>query len=116
MRRRRRGPTSSRLRPSLFEVRRQEVRDAVLDFVRVAARLAVQRPLEDLVLLQSDLQLEIALAHRATQNLHEVPLHRCRRIAGFSDKGSRLDKGFISYAVFCLKKNKRMPDQPIADV
>src|SRR5206468_930965 len=73
---RRTAQASSRRRPSSFEIGRKQVRDPVLDLVPMIAVLAEQRALEDLSLLDIDGQREIALADGATQDLHEVPLHR----------------------------------------
>src|SRR2546421_7883484 len=61
-----------------FEVGREQVRNPVLDLVSVIALLAKQRAFEDLVLLDIDAELEVSLAHRAAQDLHEISLHRSR--------------------------------------
>jgi len=64
--------------PRLLEVRREKVRDAVLDAIRVIAMGAVERPLEDFVRLLLDPKCEFALAHGAGEDLHEVPVHGAR--------------------------------------
>src|SRR5437870_9946152 len=77
---------------SSFEVGRKQVRNPVLDLVPVIALLAKQRAFEDLVLLDIDGELQVSLAHRAAQDLHEISLHR-------SMEGRRVsyDHSAISY-------------------
>src|SRR2546423_9417741 len=63
---------------SSFEVGGEQVWNPVLDLIPVIALLAKQRAFEDLVLLDIDGELQVSLAHRAAQDLHEISLHRSR--------------------------------------
>src|SRR3989441_7267712 len=101
---RRTGPRSSPPKRSSFEIRREQVRDPVLDLVRMAAGLAVEDALDDLVRLHRDPELEVPLAYGAAQDLHEVPLHRGRTIARTPLKVPRSGSGFESCAKSLLTR------------
>src|SRR3990172_2148291 len=76
--------TSGCLR-GLAQIGWQEVGDTVVDRVALVALSAVERPPDDFVpLLLVDRELQLALAHRAGQDVHHVLAH----IASFPAPGA----------------------------